>query len=243
MISYIMEESAAVVSLESGENRFNPDFLNAFIAVLDEIEARPEARALVVRSVHEKIFCNGLDLDWLGSAIQKGDMEAAKNFFYLLNQFFKRTLTSPLITTAAITGHVFAGGAIWACAFDFRFMRSDRGYFCLPEIDLGIPFLPGMTALLKKAIPMYKLEELHHTGARLTAGECETHHIVRKACGMDTLMDEVLSFAKGLNKSKTVLKEMKKRLYKDVIHALDVEDVPYIESFLSSIGKLSQGIR
>jgi enoyl-CoA hydratase/carnithine racemase len=135
-----------------------------------------------------------------------------------------------MITVAAITGHAFAGGAIWACAFDFRFMRSDRGFLCFPEVDLGIPFLPGMLALLKKAIPMYKLEEMHHTGVRLTAEECERHHIVRRACTMETVVSDAVAFARGLAKRREVIGEMKLRLYRDILHALDVEDVPYIES-------------
>ena len=229
-VEYTLDENVAVVTLNSGENRFNPDFLNAFLNVLDTVENETDALTLLVKSAHEKIFSNGIDLEWLVPVIQRGDVDAAKEFFYLLNKLFKRTLTCPMITVAAIGGHAFAGGAIWSCAFDFRFMRSDRGFFCFPEVDLGIPFLPGMNALLKKAIPMYKVEEMQLTGNRLTAQECEAHHIITKACHIDTLMDETLAFAKPLNKRRAVVQEMKLRLYRDIVHEIDVSDVPYIES-------------
>jgi enoyl-CoA hydratase/carnithine racemase len=224
------EDQTAILTLGEGENRFNPELLNGVLEMLDRIENESDAAVLVVRSSHEKIFCNGIDLDWLVPVLKQKDGQTAKAFFYLLNRLLKRTLTYPMITVAAITGHAFAGGAIWSCAFDFRFMRSGRGYFCLPEVDLGIPFLPGMLALLKKAIPMYILEELHHTGVRLTAEACERHHIVRKACELEHLMPEAMAFAAGLAKHRNVVGEMKQRLYRDIIHAIDVEDVPYIES-------------
>ncbi|MFW6240459.1 MAG: enoyl-CoA hydratase/isomerase family protein, partial [Thermodesulfobacteriota bacterium] len=218
------------------ENRFNPDFLSAFIETLDAIEMNTDAATLIVHSAHEKIFSNGIDLEWLVPIIQKGDVETAKAFFHQLNQLFRRTVTSPLITVAAITGHAFAGGAIWSCAFDFRFMRSDRGYFCFPEVDLGIPFLPGMLALLKKAIPMATLERMHHLGVRLTAEECERERIVLKAAHIDALMDDARAFAGEIRKKRAVVAEMKQRFYKDVLHAIDVEDGPYIESGAFHIG-------
>ncbi len=229
-IEYKLDEKVAIVTMNDGENRFNPSFLNSFIETLDEIEKETDANALVVTSSHEKIFCNGIDLDWLVPFVQKGDKETAVAFFYTMNRLFKRILLYPMPAIAAISGHAFAGGAIMSCAFDFRFMRSDRGFFCFPEVDLGIPFLPGMIALITKAIPQYKVEELHYTGKRATAEECEAHHIITKACHIDDLMNEAVSFAKGLNKRRKIIAEMKKRMYKDIVHAFDVDDPPVIES-------------
>lgn len=227
-VEFTLEEKVAVVSLNDGENRFNPEFLEAFLRVLDTIEQETEACTLVVRSTDEKIFCNGIDLNWMTPLVKAGEREPIKAFLYQFNDLFKRILLYPMPTIAAITGHVFAGGAILACAFDFRFMRTDRGFFCLPEVDLHIPFLPGMLAILKKAIPLYKLEEMQYSGKRYTAQECEAHHIVMKACHINDLMNEAIAFAKTLDKERETIREMKKRLYKDIIRTIDEEDPFYI---------------
>jgi enoyl-CoA hydratase/carnithine racemase len=230
IIEYTLDERVAIVTMNCGENRFNPTFFERFFTVFDEVENETDANALVVTSSHEKIFCNGIDLDWLAPFIQKGDKATTTAFFYSMMKLFKRILLYPMPTIAAISGHAFAGGAIMSCAFDFRFMRSDRGFFSFPEVDLGIPFLPGMIALMKKAIPMYKFEEMQYTGKRATGEECEKHNIVLKACHLDDLMNEALSFAKSLQKRREVITIMKERAYKDIVHAIDVEDPPVIES-------------
>jgi enoyl-CoA hydratase/carnithine racemase len=235
-VEYAVNEHVATITLNDGENRFNPGFLDAFLKVLDEIESATDATTLVVTSSHEKIFSNGIDLEWLVPVIQQNDITRAKDFFYLLNRLFKRIVTYPLVTVAGISGHAFAGGAIMCCAFDFRYMRSDRGFFCFPEVDLGIPFLPGMNALLKKAMPLYMVEYMQYTGARLTADQCLAHHIIQKACPIETLMDETMTFAMTVNKRRPVVSEMKKRLNQAIVHAIDVEDIAFIESGKFNIG-------
>ena len=228
-VTYTLENEVAVVSLNSGENRFNNEFLDAFLSVMDTIENETSARTLVVTSSHEKIFSNGIDLDWLSGFINAGRIDEVKSFLYKQNEMFKRLITCPMITIAAISGHAFAGGAILACAFDFRLMRSDRGFFCFPEVDLGIPFLPGMLELLKSAIPLYKMDEMQYLGSRLTAQECEAHHIITKACHRDDLMKETMAFAKKFNKDRKTVGEMKGRMNRHIVHAIEVEDVAYIE--------------
>lgn len=229
LVDYTIDEHVAVVTLNDGENRFNPTFLKAFLDVLDEIENNSAATTLVVTSSHEKIFCNGIDLEWLLPVVTS-DSGAVKRFLYQLNALFKRLVTYPLVTIAAISGHAFAGGAIMCCAFDFRLMRSDRGFFCLPEVDLGIPFLPGMNALLSNAIEPWLLREMQLTGTRLTAEQCLAAHLVREICPGDQLLEQTLNFARAVQKKRPIVAELKKRLNSHIVHSLDVEDVAYIEA-------------
>jgi enoyl-CoA hydratase/carnithine racemase len=228
-IEYRLEEQVAVVTMKSGENRFNPEFLEAFEGLLDDIEHRTGATALLVGSSHEKIWSNGLDLEWLKSESAR-DPEAATRISDRLMRFLRRLLTYPLITIAAINGHAFAGGAIMACAFDFRFMRSDRGYFCFPGVDLGIAILPSMDAILKKALPSPMVLEAELTGKRYTARELEDRRVVVKACPVHDLMREALTFAKTQNKTREILKTMKDVTFKNILRTMETDDPAYIEA-------------
>ena len=78
---YSVENSVAIITMNSDENRFNPTFLKGFLKVLDQVERENNVRTVVVRSAHEKIFSNGIDLEWLVPVIQKNDLKTAKKFF------------------------------------------------------------------------------------------------------------------------------------------------------------------
>ncbi|MFO7962924.1 MAG: enoyl-CoA hydratase/isomerase family protein [Desulfobacterales bacterium] len=220
-IHYTMDEHVAVLTMNNGENRFNFAFFNAYHQVLDAIEQNSEAGVLVVRSSHEKIWSNGIDLDWLRSAVEEGGESLAAGFYKEMYAFLKRVLTFPMITIAAITGHAFAGGAFLSFVHDFRFMRSDRGWLCLPEVDLGMRLGKGLIAISRRVLPMYLFEDMQFTGRRLTARECEEHRIIRKACHIDQLMKETMNYAKSLNKDRSVIRDMKWETHEALIGILD----------------------
>jgi enoyl-CoA hydratase/carnithine racemase len=128
-------------------------------------------------------------------------------------------------TIAAINGHAYGNGSIMSCACDFRFMRQDRGFFCFPEVNMGIPFRNGMNAIIKKAVPMYKLLEMQLSGNRYAATELALHHIIVKACAdKEELMSDAITFAGTFQKKRGIFGELKKRLYKDIIKIIDTGD-------------------
>ena len=229
MYEYKMDEQVALLTMN--ESKFNIDSVTEFLSVLNEIEKDTDAKALIVRSSDEKIWSNGLDLEWLLPLIQRGERSVADVFTTKLTELFRTMLFYPMITVAAITGHAFAGGAVLACCFDFRFMRKGRGYVCFPEVDLGIPLLPSFTALMKKAIPMDLVEDMQLTARRLTAEQCEARHIVVKACTMEELMSEAMSFAKGLNKERPIVTKLKNVMHRDILRIMEVEDPVALKSW------------
>ena len=222
-------DNVAVLTMDEGENRTNLDFIGKFNAVLDEIETKTEANALIITSAHEKVFSNGLDLEWLFTIAKQGK-KVVNEFFKVCGEFDKRLLTYPMPLIAAINGHAFAGGAILACLCDYRFMRADRGFFCMPEVDLGLEISPGMMAVMRKCVPSGAFLEVVLEGKRLTAGDCKARGIINRACPVETLLDEAIEFAKPLNKKRDIVAALKREMNRDVLHALDVLDPPFLEA-------------
>jgi enoyl-CoA hydratase/carnithine racemase len=223
-------ETVGVITMNNGENRHNPDFVCAILKAFDEIEGDPDISSVIIASSDPKNWSQGIDLAWITGAMAKNDLQGIRDFMYGLNKIFTRILLYPMPVIAAINGHAFGDGSIMACACDFRFMKSDRGFFCFPEIDINIPFLPGMLAILKKAIPYYKLEDLVFSGKRAGAAELEAHHVITRACeNEEVLMREALAFAKTFTKKRPIFAEMKRRLHRSIVDIMEKEDPVYIE--------------
>ena len=220
----------AVIEMCNEANRMNQIFAEEMAACLDEVEADAEVSSVVLTSSDEKNFSQGVDVEWIGGRLAAGDNEAVKEFMYGMNRVFKRLLLFPVPVVAAINGHAFGNGAILTCACDFRFMQKDRGFFCFPEVDVSIPFLPGMIGFVRKAMPEHCFNDLLLTGRKATASELEQARILTKACDdRETLMQDALAFAETFHKKRGIFRELKQRIHKELIRTMDEEDPAYIE--------------
>jgi len=227
------EGNVAILTLTAGENRHNPAFAQHLLARLEDILANEICSALVVTSDDEKYFSLGIDTDWLMPAMQHKQFDDIKDFMHTMDEVFKTLLLYPIPVIAAINGHAFGNGAILACACDFRFMRADKGFFCFPEVDLSIPFLPGMIEFVKKAMPYYRFNEMKLSGRRVSGTELEQDHVIERAFdSQETLMEGAINYAKTFDKKRSIFGEHKKRLHKSMIDTIDNENGHFIDNLL-----------
>jgi enoyl-CoA hydratase/carnithine racemase len=232
IISLKREGTVAVLSMDNGENRQNPAFVKTFLDAMNAIEADAEAQAVVIASSDVKNWTQGLDLEWVMTAF--GDPtrhDEIRGLIRGLNEVAARCLTYPMPAIAAITGHTYGYGVVLACACDFRFMRSDRGFFCLPEVDVKLALPSGWQAVIEKALPAYWFNEMYLTGRRVTGKELEEHHVVLKSCeGIEPLVKEAIAFAATFHKGRQVFGEMKRRKHQHILDVFRNEEISIIDS-------------
>ncbi|HXN36637.1 MAG TPA: enoyl-CoA hydratase/isomerase family protein, partial [Solirubrobacteraceae bacterium] len=133
-----------------------------------------------------------------------------------------RVLVFPTATVAAINGHAFAAGAMLALACDARVMREDRGYMCLPEVDVGLAFTPGMTALLQARLTAATAHEAMLTGRRYGAAQALSAGMIEAAVPEEQVLEAALERAGALtSKSRATVAAIKRGLYADAVAALE----------------------
>ncbi|WP_022667285.1 enoyl-CoA hydratase/isomerase family protein [Desulfospira joergensenii] len=230
VVKWTGKEGVAVIEMCNKANKHNLEFAEQMNQCLDQVLDDRDLFSIVLTSSDEKNFSQGIDVEWLGQKFAEKDFAAIKSFMYGMNNIFKRLLLMPMPVIAAINGHAFGNGAILSCACDFRFMKKDRGFFCFPEVDVNIPFLPGMISFVRKAVPEPLFNEMILSGKRMTAPQLEQGGVILKACeNREALMADALEYAGTYKKPRPIFGELKKRMHKEIIRVIVEEDPEFIE--------------
>jgi len=217
MIALAREGNVFVLRFDAPENRFRPDEVASWHAALDQVEAAGAPAALVTTGTG-KFYSNGLDLDWLLSAATEAERAS---YIPSVLALMARVLTFPTITVAAINGHAFGAGAQLSLAHDYRVMRTGRGYWCMPEIDMKAPLHPGMTAIIQARVPRQTAHELIVTGTRYGAEEALAKRIVDRAVDESALLPTAIGIAQALAaKADPAMRLLKRGMYPETLAAL-----------------------
>ena len=110
-----------------------------------------------------------------------------------------RLLVFPAYTVAAINGHAFAGGALITCAFDYRVMREDRGYWCMNEAEIGLALDERLWSILTNRLPRATATVAATTARRFSGPDALAFGIVEAVAGENDVLANALVMAERMS--------------------------------------------
>jgi enoyl-CoA hydratase/carnithine racemase len=124
-------------------------------------------------------------------------------------------------TVCWINGHAFGAGVFVAVAHDYRVMNGSKGFYCLPEADMGMPIPATLATLLREKVSSNVYRDAVLEGARYTGPQALQRGLVDGLGGLEEtikLIDEKTLVAKS---KKGVIGHLKIDAYRNIVTAFD----------------------
>ncbi|HAP25587.1 MAG TPA: enoyl-CoA hydratase, partial [Achromobacter sp.] len=174
-------------------NALDMDVLDALIGALDEANADPSVRAVLLASGLPGRFCAGLDMKQLLQSTPARVRELLTRLYIKLYdaQF---NLTKPSISV--VSGAVRGGGMTVAMSSDM-IVAADTATFGYPEIDVGV--LPAIHYVhLPAIVGKHRAFDLLFTGRTFDAQEADAMGLVTRVAPEAELLDQARAMARSL---------------------------------------------
>ena len=200
-----------------GEGRFNPVTLGQFDDAITAAIADDECQVLLLLG-EGKNFSQGLDLQYLMASEDK-------QFTELCMRVLARLLDAPFPVVSLVTGHAFGLGAMIVLASDYSVMRSDRGFFCLPEVDLNMTLTVRMNELVCSKLNPKAIRASLLTGERLAAERALELEVVDGVAELEELEERGLAIAGPMmGKNRRSLAGLKRGFNQPVIELIESDE-------------------
>ncbi len=133
----------------------------------------------------------------------------------------------PIPTVAALNGHAFGIGALLALAHDQRVQNAERGWFCLPEVDLQMRFNPFQLGLVVGKLSRPTAGEAVLGGRRYDGNASLAAGIVEAVAGPDHLVAVATELASPrVGKERAIVQTLKRDLYVGMLEKLESGSIP-----------------
>jgi enoyl-CoA hydratase len=169
--------------------------LETMAGLLDEIEADPDTRVLVITGSGDKAFCVGADLKSRGKEFEPGLIHDPLGL--LVRSVFGRIEDLHLPVIIAIRGYALGGGLELALAGDLR-VAAEGARLGFPEAKVGSLPGAGGTQRATRLIGPGFTKELMFTADHVGADDALRMGLVNRVVPDDDLMEETMALARRI---------------------------------------------
>jgi enoyl-CoA hydratase/carnithine racemase len=214
-------------------NAWTTPLENRYFELLDQAEADPEVKAIVLTG-SGRGFCSGADLEDLEVASTARDLGAAESVERLRPRHFPATVRKPLI--AAINGAAVGLGLVEALYCDVRFAISDAKLIAV-FARRGLIAEYGISWLLPRLVGQSRALDLLLSGRTVLGEEAHRIGLVDHLGKPESLLDEAVAYAEEIatHCSPTSMAVIKGQIWRDLDRsftaAIEESEELVVESF------------
>ncbi len=193
-VLYRREGAVGVLTLNRPKalNSMTVGMLQTMGEILDEIEADPDTRALVVTGTGEKAFCVGADLKSRGKGQEAGLIHDPLGL--LVRSVFGRLENLNVPVIIAIRGYALGGGLELALAGDLR-VATEGARLGFPEAKVGSLPGAGGTQRATRLIGPGFTKELMFTADHISADDALRMGLINRVVPDEELMEHTMELA------------------------------------------------
>jgi len=170
-------------------NALNYALVDALQVALDELEADPRVRAVILTGSGERAFSAGADIVEFAGSVEAGVERALREFVRRGQRLTRRIEAYPKPLIVAVNGIAFGAGCEITEAAPLA-LASDRARFAKPEIQLGFPPPWGGTQRLPRHIGRKRALQMILTAEPIDARQAASIGLVNRVVEHASLLAE-----------------------------------------------------
>lgn len=193
---------------------------------LEQAEADPDIRAVIVTGAGDQAFCAGADLKALSRGERLEPEDKAQRAWGFAG-FVQHPIGKPII--AAVNGFALGGGTELALASDIV-IAADHAQFGLPEVKRGIIAAAGGAFRIVQQLPRKIAMQLLLTGEPISAQRALDLGLANAVVPLDKLMDTALDFADRIAVNAPLAVQASKRIAMGIAEGQIAGDAEFWEA-------------
>jgi enoyl-CoA hydratase/carnithine racemase len=202
-------------------NAMSLEMWGAMREILEDFQADPEIRVVVMQGDGDRAFVSGADISQFEKSRSDADSAAAYAAVSDGARAALAALDKPLI--ALIRGYCLGGGLGIAMTADLRFAAAGAR-FGIPAANLGIAYNPENLRRLVNLVGPSVAKDILFSARRLEAEEALRVGLVDRVVAPEALEEEVRSYAATLAEKAPLSQRASKAIVNELMKPESVQD-------------------